>query len=387
MISTDTTFLNEDIKSWSLSDLLLDAKNPRFGELDQDRRNQTDILDFIVKTFGVTDLLSSLAVNGYFAAEPMVCRPAENKGEKGKLIVAEGNRRLAACLILAGDERAKNQGYLTKKYRTLHQEHNEPSISPVPVISFNNQADKRSLLSYLGVRHIAAAKSWDSYAKAVWVSRIILEADIPLKDVAEMIGDEHRALARLLEGYHFVQQLEDNDRFRPEDSNRKGRGSNTLYPFSWVYTMLGYSNTRHFLGIEDNSPENPTPIPQDKLDDAGLLVRSMFGNRSQGAAPAIDDSRQLSKLALALESQEKVELLRQGKKLAEIEESTRPISEALNSTLVVARDLLSNLSGRLDSDPPDAKIAGEFHLLSKQVKNLANAIYLKLKAAINGDDD
>jgi hypothetical protein len=202
-----------------------------------------------------------------------------------------------------------------------------------------------------------------------------------------MIGDEHRALARLLEGYHFVQQLEDNGRFHPEDSNRKGRGSNTLYPFSWVYTMLGYGNTRRFLGIKGNSPENRTPVPQDKLDDAELLVRSMFGNRSQGAAPAIDDSRQLSKLALALEDPEKVELLRQGKKLVEIEESTRPISEALSSTLVATRDMLSNLSGRLDSDPPNARTAGEFHPLSKQVKNLSGAIEHKLKTAIDGDDD
>ncbi len=369
-----------------LDALLLDAKNPRFGELAQDRRNQTDILDFIVKTFGVNDLLSSLAVNGYFAAEPVVCRPAEDDNEK--LIVAEGNRRLAACLILAGDERAKNQtSSQTRNYQALHQKHGEPRIDQIPVILFDSQVDKRSLLSYLGVRHIAAAKSWDSYAKAVWVSRILKETDIPLKDVAEMIGDEHRALARLLEGYHFIQQLEKNDRFCPEDSNRKGRGSNTKYPFSWIYTVLGYSSARRFLSIEENTPENQNPIPQNKLDDASMLIHSMFGNRSQGAAPAIDDSRQLSKLALALESPEKVELLRQGKRLAEIEESTRPISDALRATLVSARDLLSNLSGRLDSDPPDAGTANEFLGLSKQVKNLSSAIELKLRTAIDGDNE
>lgn len=382
MKQTDISPASDDVAWHRLSNLLLDAHNPRFGELAHDRRNQTDILDFIVKTFGVNDLLSSLAVNGYFAAEPVVCRSTE---ENGKLTVAEGNRRLAACLILAGDERAKNQTSLTQKYQALHHAHDEPSVDPVPVILFDSQADKRALLSYLGVRHIAAAKSWDSYAKAVWVSRILEETDIPLKDVAEMIGDEHRALARLLEGYHFIQQLEKNNRFRPDDSNRKGRGSNTKYPFSWVYTVLGYSSTRRFLNLEENSPENQTPIPQDRLDDASLLVRSMFGNRSEGEAPAIDDSRQLSKLALVLENPEKVELLRQGKRLAEIEEATRPIKDALRATLVSARDLLSNLSGRLDSDPPDAETANEFLVLSKQVKNLSSAIEQRLRTAINGD--
>jgi len=384
MTPTDPSPPNEGVEWRPLSDLLLDGHNPRFGELAQDQRNQTDILDFIVKTFGVTDLLSSLAVNGYFAAEPLVCRPRENDV---KLIVAEGNRRLAACLILAGDKRAKNQTRLTSEYQERHEKHDKPRIDQVPVILFDSETDKRSLLSYLGVRHIAAAKSWDSYAKAVWVSRIIKEAGIPLKDVAEMIGDEHRALARLLEGYHFIQQLEDKERFRPEDSNRKGRGSNTSYPFSWVYTILGYGSVRRFISLENNSPENQEPIQQDKLDDASLLVCSMFGNRSQGKAPAIDDSRQLSKLALVLESPEKVELLRQGKRLAEIEESTRPISDALRTILVSTRDLLSKLSGRLDSDPPDTSTASEFLALARQVKNLSSAIELKLKAVIDGNNE
>ena len=75
-----------------LGDLLLDPKNPRFG-LQGRSASQEQILDLIVEKFGVNDVLSSLAVNGYFEAEPMVCRRLPDSEQR---VVVEGNRWLAA---------------------------------------------------------------------------------------------------------------------------------------------------------------------------------------------------------------------------------------------------------------------------------------------------
>ncbi|PID95816.1 MAG: hypothetical protein CSA85_00445 [Alphaproteobacteria bacterium] len=88
------------------------------------------------------------------------------------------------------------------------------------------------MLSYLGVRHIAAAQPWDSYAKASWVATITDETGMPVSKITEMIGDQHSTVVRLLEGYRFIRQLIENGEFRPEDSQRKGRGSVSEYPFS-----------------------------------------------------------------------------------------------------------------------------------------------------------
>ncbi len=54
-----------------------------------------------------------------------------------------------------------------------------------------------------------------------------------------MIGDQHRTIRRLLEGCYFIRQTIEAGEFRPQDSQRRGRGSVTDYPFSWVYTVLG----------------------------------------------------------------------------------------------------------------------------------------------------
>lgn len=374
---------HENVQEIPVDQLLLDKNNPRFGQLSEGRRNQTDILDFIVSTFGVDDVLSSLAVNGYFAAEPLVCRKDSNSDS---YIVAEGNRRLAACLILNGDERAKNQSGLTKKFQEVHRKHGSPKVVPIPAIIIEAGANDKALLSYLGVRHIAAARAWDSYAKAVWIHRVVTESGISIEDAAAMIGDEHKTLSRLLEGYHFVGQLERADRFDPENSVRKGRGSNTQYPFSWVYTILGYNSVRRFTGISDD-PTNDTPVPSEKLENASILTRAMFGDREKGVSSAITDSRQLRSLAMAVEDPEKVELLQQGKTLKEIERQTEPLEKRLSSGLVEAKEILRDLNNRLTEQDIGHGLAESFTGQSMRVKKLAQEVDRRLQEAAGNADN
>ena len=181
-----------------LSKLHLDGSNPRLGTQAGQIKNEVEILDTVVNVFGIDDVLSSLAVNGYFEAEPLV---GVRIGHSDDIRIAEGNRRLAACLILAGDERARNQKKRTTEYQALQKRYKQPPIAEAPVRELQ---DDRNLLSYLGVRHIAAAQPWDSYAKAAWVAKVLEEGDLNLEDVSDMIGDQHKTVARTLEGYYFV---------------------------------------------------------------------------------------------------------------------------------------------------------------------------------------
>lgn len=74
-----------------LAKLNLDLTNPRFGDSGRKGWSQTEIVEHIVTTYGVDDVLSSIAVNGYFKAEPLIGRrPADG----GVVTIAEGNRRL-----------------------------------------------------------------------------------------------------------------------------------------------------------------------------------------------------------------------------------------------------------------------------------------------------
>jgi len=363
-----------------LDDLLLDGENPRFGD-GSGKLSQADVLDHIIQKFGITDVISSLAVNGYFEAEPMVCR----EGPEGKLIVAEGNRRLAACLVLVGDQRASRQPNLASQFRSIWKKHGSPPIDPAPVIVFRGKDSERALLSYLGVRHIASAKAWDSYAKAAWVSRIVNASGMPLRDVSLMIGDQYQTISRMLQGYNVVKQLEGAGQFRPEDSQRKGRGSVTSYPFSWVYTLLGYSAPRKYLGISDEGEPGPTPIPEENLSRGGIVMKAMFGDRSTGREGAITDSRDLGQLASAFADEEKISLLEKGRTIAEITRLTQPVRDLLRQGLADVRELQADMIRGLAEAPLSPDDAAP--LVGMATKNSSTALEIEKRLRNSGSTD
>ena len=366
-----------------LSQLLLDHTNPRFGGLEKKTVDQADILDHIVDKFGVDDVISSLAVNGYFQAEPLVCQ----KSKDGKFTVVEGNRRLAACLILIGDNRASRQVKKTEQFKQIWERHGKKQIDPAPVIIFDHdKKDNQDILSYLGVRHIASAQPWDSYAKASWVALVVKQSSLPIADIALMIGDQNNTITRMLEGYYFIQQLIDTGNFRPEDSIRKGRGSVTEYPFSWVYTMLGYSSTRKFLEISEEEPK-PNPIKSKNLIKASLVTKSMFGDRAKGKSAAISDSRELGDLASAFANPEMVSMLETGKTVEEIIRLSKPIEERLRQGLAQVREIQNDLIAGITEENISVEVAEPLLELATKNKRSAQEIEKKLKATVNPEDE
>lgn len=365
---------NKEVEYFSLSNLDFDSKNPRFGRSAGSQRSQTEILDYIVSDFGVDDVLSSISVNGYFVAEPLICRQQEGTE---RLTVVEGNRRLAACLILVNDPRAKNQQKKVEQYTQIREQNNRQLFSQVPIIKFLLHEKEKDLLSYLGVRHIAASQGWDSYAKAAWIARVVENNELDLKEIAMMTGDQHRTVRRLLEGYYFINQLIDEGRFVPETSVRKGRGSNKEYPFSWIYTMFGYPAARQFVALGDEP--KPHPIPKEKMDDARLLVVSMFGDSGAGRSSAINDSRKIGNLAAMFADPEKVVYLEKGKTVDEIEYETLPIETKLRAGLAECKNVLGDIIAVLSAMPsPPEQIGTTFLPLAKSVNQLSVSLVKQL---------
>ena len=382
MATKEPSLANREVDRIDLSLLLLDEENPRFG-LQDAGRSQAELLDHIVQKFGVDDVLSSLSVNGYFEAEPIICRRRPNSS---KFVVIEGNRRLAACLILVQDQRAANHVIRSEQYRSRWATHDNPPVNPIPAIVFGADEQQRAILAYLGVRHIASAKPWDSYAKAAWVARVVEADELSIQQVAEVIGDRQRTVNRMLEGYYLVDQLTTSGHFQPDNSVRKGRGSVTAYPFSWVYTILGYTSVREFLQLGDDDAHK-NPLQPHRLEDAGLVMRSMFGDRSKTRNGAIDDSRRLGGLASAFSMPDKVRLLEQGKTLEEIEFLTQPIEKRLSDGMAIIRDELRDLIGRLSEQEIDGDAADDLLPAATRNRRLATELERKLKEIVLGGDD
>ena len=373
---------NKPIVNIQLDQLDFDIENPRFGSSIDTTRSQTEILDYIVDTFGVDDVLSSIAVNGYFMAEPLICRE-QVKGNR--LTVVEGNRRLAACLILTNDPRAKNQAGKHKHYNDIRRDSKQPEFTTVPVIRFGVHEDEKALLSYLGVRHIAASQGWDSYAKAAWIAKVVERSKLTLQEIALMTGDQHQTVRRLLEGYYFVNQLIEEGHFVPETSLRKGRGSNRAFPFSWIYTLLGYPAAKNFVGMPDQPTKNP--VPAERMLNAQTLVVAMFGDKTAGRSASIEDSREIGELASVLSDVEKTSLLEKGVSVAEIKFQSQPIDLKLRDGLADCQSILQSLTTTVVESKPSMEVASNVFPLARKVNNLSLNLARTLQEIQGGLDE
>jgi hypothetical protein len=371
-VNNETILDKHQVQLIPLKSLDFDIDNPRFGAEVGARQSPQQVLNHLVLTFGIDDVLSSIAVNGYFVAEPMICR---RNGDR--YVVIEGNRRLAACLILAGDERAQDQQKLTAQAQELQKSVKKKPFDKAACIVFEAEESQHELLAYLGVRHIASSQGWDSYAKAAWIARAVDEHHMVLADIAAMTGDQNKTVSHLLEGYYVVRQLIDSGYFDPNSSQRKGRGSNPKFPFSWVYTLLFSPAARKYAGLEGEP--HPNPIPIDRLPHAGRLLERMFGTPSKPAA--IDDSRDITRLARSLDDGNKIALLEAGRHIDQIEFEVQPLGDKLRKGLQECRDKLGVLTAAVAETPPDRSEAEQARGAALALAHLATELYKKLDEA------
>jgi hypothetical protein len=382
--STGSPDGTEAVPHISLKHLHLDKGNPRLGERAGKAKSETELLDWIVNAFGIDDILSSIAVNGFFGAEPLI----GVRGKNSEIRIIEGNRRLVACLILAADERASHQSKRTADFQALQAKHHQAAVTEVPVLVFDEGEYSSELLSYLGVRHLAGLQPWDSYAKAAWVARILDEGNLKLDDVSQMTGDQHRTVARLLEGYYFVNQLQKTGRFNPAASYRRGRGSNTEYPFSWVYTALGFRPIREWLDLDDiNQGPKELPVKSKHLDKARDLMLYLFGDKLQERQPAITDSRQIADLAMSLSDPKRRQMLGRGKTVDEVAEMSEPVEDRLSKYIFDAEEALQKVVVILSQEEVSQADLKRLDEVIKGVRKLAGEIFKRYQALAGQDAD
>jgi hypothetical protein len=289
---------------------------------------------------------------------------------------------------LAKDKRAVGQRRLQEKYTSLHKENGSKRISPLPVIVYEGKNAIKKILPYIGVRHIVGFLEWDSYAKAAWVDQVLHDHELSLNEVMEMLGDKNATIPRMLAGYRFVNQLIASGNFRPDQSQRKGRGSNPDYPFSWVYTALDNPPVREYVGFkEEAGVPAEEPVPNKKLEEAGWIMTFMFGDKNRGIAAVVEDSRELGDLAKAVHDPVMCSRLKGGKKLRLVIEEARPSVERLQEGFQKIADQLMDLSGLIVPGNLESDAARGLIDPAKNVSNLAKKTLSDLRAIAAGEND
>jgi hypothetical protein len=219
-----------------IEELRLDPDNPRFVS----GRDTTDLADFLPWFNTDADLLavaSSIAVNGYHAAEPLLVAPRDDGDER--LVVVEGNRRLAAILVLL------DPGLIPRlsEFRELSAEAELDDLRVLPCLVYEN---RNQILQYLGNRHVVGVKEWKPLAKAQYVKQLreraeSLNEDTSDRALAKRIGSNAAYVRRLLNSLRAFEAVTLD---QPKDEAR----------FSVLQTALQYSKIADWVGIGVRTP-------------------------------------------------------------------------------------------------------------------------------------
>lgn len=309
--------------------LLFDHRNPRIALTDTPE-DQNKILEVLWRDFAVDEIALSIAQNGYFPYEPIFATR-----EKGKLVVIEGNRRLAAVKLLIDAE-------LRKAIKATDL----PSISAaardklkqLPVII----CKREDLWAYLAFRHVNGPQAWEPNSKSDYIAWVHNTLGISLDEIAKTIGDKNQTVERLYRARMVLEQAEEAGAFKREDRYK------AHFSYSHLYTGLGYAGIQKFLGIDDKKGFKQTPIPKEKVENLGHLLIWLYGSKSRGTRPIVrSQNPDLRQLDEALQSKQGVVALMRGLPLDLAVDLSRGDERLFREALQAAKQSLQKALGAL----------------------------------------
>lgn len=310
--------------------LLLDDDNPRLSAIG-DAKNQDELVQVLWDEMAVSEVALSIAANGYFEEEPLFVVPGDPKkpDQKGKFIVVEGNRRLAAVRLLREADlrravKATDLPAISAKQRS--------DLDQLPVSVY---ANKKALWEFFGFRHVNGPKEWDSFSKAAYVASVRRRYEIPLDEIARKIGDQHSTVSRIYRGFVLLEQAEKMTNF-----DRNDRIANRFF-FSHLYTAADQKEFQTFLGIDPEKSLKDNPVPKTHLPQLLELMVWLFGSKSGSKSPVVErQNPHLGYLRRVLGNRQALYALRSGISLQRAYEISLGDDRRFQEALVRAKDAL-----------------------------------------------
>ena len=328
--SMDHDMNSDNIKLFDVSELAFDEANPRLAEFDTGG-GEPEIIKMLWMMMDVKELVLSIAASGYFPHEPVIVTR-----EGGRNVVIEGNRRLAAVMLLRQPALGKN---FNACIPGISRERRE-SLARIPGLLSTREDAWR----YLGFKHVNGPAKWGSYAKSQYIANVHRNFDVPLDEIARQIGDTHNTVRRLYRGLMVIEQAERLGAFSRDD---RWRGH---FAFSHLYTGLPYPGISEFLDLQSANEETQDPVPAKKKGNLRELLVWMYGSKSEKKPPVIQSQNpHLRWLDAVLANREALAALRRGAELSLAFEISRPSSNLFEEALVAAKQHLEKARGILST--------------------------------------
>jgi len=338
----------------SAKDLYFDSKNPRLVEAGAPE-SQKEILRVLWREFAVDEIALSIAANGYFPYEPLFVTK-----EDGKLVVVEGNRRLAAVRLLVDADLRREIGATDLPTISAAA---KKALDTLPAVT----CSRSEIWQYVGFKHVNGPQQWQSYSKARYIAWVHNELKVPLDDIAEQIGDQHSTVKRLYRAWMVLEQAEKEGVFSKEDRSKRH------FSFSHLYTGLDYPGIQTFLGLsKEKSFDSKSPVPASKKENLGQLCGWLYGSKAKQQKPVVESQNpDLRILDEVLTSKDGTAALRRGLPLRVARDIGKGDEQLFREALIAAKQALQEARGKLLTG-----YEGEADLLrlAKEIVELAESI-------------
>jgi hypothetical protein len=364
----------QDVIFMPVERLLLDEENPRLAS-GTGGDTQEDLLRVLWTEMAVDELALSIAANGFFKEEPLFVVPENSHApeDKRKYVVIEGNRRLAAVILLRDKSLREKLGATELPGLSAEE---RAKLDRLPVSIYQN---RKQLWEYYGFRHINGPKPWDAYSKAKYVADVHENYNISLKEIANRIGDRHATVARLYRGYKLLEQAEKQTSFAKEDRVR-----NRFY-FSHLYTAADQQEFQRFLGITADDSLKRNPVAKAKLSKLEELMVWLYGSKTKNREPLVHTQNpDLNILREVISKPNGLSALRAGYSLARAYEigfgDKRRFREALTRAKEELQQAKATVTPGFTGEPDLYETMGDIIQVAETIRTEMDAILGKKKS-------
>lgn len=228
------------IKYLNLDKINFNKKHHRLN-LDNDKKSNSNILNYYLESNSIINLILSIAESGYFDTEPLIVIKTKNKQYK----VIDGSLRLTALKIL------QNPSIIRYRKRAINMVLDETTFRPynIPCIIIKKHNNINKLIGY---KHFTGTNRLDidnKYRYFIELSNDISENNIEIKarKIAKIIGTK----AIYVLHYLIVQMI-------IEVSKKKNKSTllqinvNNLKIYQ-LLSIFSFENILIFIGITLNS--------------------------------------------------------------------------------------------------------------------------------------
>ncbi len=290
--------ISTELKSGSLDELFLDPLNPRLGRNNTGRDvTQEKVLE-LMSDWTLDELAVSFLESGGFWTQEALLATKEKLYGKERLVVIEGNRRLAALRYLQDAIKGKPA---SSKWEEIAKGAKPPKdlFTKIPYILIST---RNEIESFLGFRHVTGIKEWKPAEKAQFIARLIDDRDLTYEEVRRKIGSKMPTVRQNYISYRLLLQIENNTQEIPKENFEER--------FSVMYLSLRTQGVQQYLQIDIQAEPDKAkaPVPKKHLKALTNFAIWLFGG-DENKPPLFTDSRLVDDFGRVLESKEAREYL------------------------------------------------------------------------------